>query len=86
MTVLAVPNELGHPRLGLAVSKKSARRAVDRNRVKRLAREQFRHAQWSLPAVDLVVMTRPGIADHTNQQISASLARHLAEIKRRCET
>ena len=35
LTVLARPNNIGHPRLGLAISKKSAKRAVDRNRIKK---------------------------------------------------
>jgi len=32
-------------RLGLAIAKKRAKRAVDRNRIKRVARESFRHTR-----------------------------------------
>jgi len=42
-------------RLGLVVSKKQLKRAVDRNRVKRVVREQFRLRLAGLPALDLVV-------------------------------
>jgi ribonuclease P protein component len=42
-------------RLGLVVGKKLLKRAVDRNTVKRIVREQFRHCRAGLPAVDLVV-------------------------------
>jgi len=42
-------------RLGLVVGKKQLKRAVDRNRVKRIVREQFRLRRANLPAVDLVV-------------------------------
>ena len=84
-TVLASPNDVGHPRLGLAIAKKSIALAVQRNRVKRLTRERFRLNRASLPAVDLVVMARPGIARFSNEKLDASLARHFAEIKRRCE-
>jgi len=49
LTVLARQNDLGHPRLGLAISKKSAKRAVDRNRIKRVFRESFRLHQHTLP-------------------------------------
>ena len=42
-------------RLGLVVAKKLLKRAVDRNRVKRVVREQFRLRRSALPAVDLVV-------------------------------
>lgn len=59
MTILATENQLNHPRLGLAISKKCARKAVDRNRIKRLVRESFRQNQSTLPAIDLVVMCRP---------------------------
>jgi len=51
-------NELGHPRMGLAISKRVSKRAVDRNRIKRLVRESFRRARLDLPAVDLMVMAR----------------------------
>lgn len=43
-------------RLGLAISKRCATRAVDRNRLKRIARESFRLWAPALPPVDLVVL------------------------------
>jgi ribonuclease P protein component len=42
-------------RLGLVVAKKLLKRAVDRNKVKRVVREQFRLRRAGLPAVDLVI-------------------------------
>jgi ribonuclease P protein component len=51
-------NDTGHARLGLAISKRVSKRAVDRNRIKRLVRESFRRARVQLPAVDLMVMAR----------------------------
>lgn len=45
-------------RLGLAISKRSAPRAVDRNRLKRALRERFRRAWSGLRSVDLVVLCR----------------------------
>jgi ribonuclease P protein component len=42
-------------RLGLVVGKKQLKRAVDRNKVKRVVREQFRLRLAGLPPVDLVV-------------------------------
>ena len=42
-------------RLGLVVGKKLLKRAVDRNQVKRVIREQFRRARSQLPSVDLIV-------------------------------
>ena len=43
------------PRLGLVVSKRVLRHAVDRNRAKRLIREAFRVSATSLPVLDVVV-------------------------------
>lgn len=42
-------------RLGLVVGKKLLKRAVDRNRVKRIVRELFRLRREALPTCDLVV-------------------------------
>ncbi len=42
-------------RLGLVVPKRLARKAVLRNRIKRILREAFRHRSANLPAVDLVI-------------------------------
>jgi ribonuclease P protein component len=55
--VLALPNELGHPRLGVTVSSRVGR-AVVRNRLKRWVREAFRATAAGLPGVDLVVIGR----------------------------
>ncbi|RDI99093.1 ribonuclease P protein component [Dyella solisilvae] len=52
------PNGLDHPRMGLAISKRVSKRAVDRNRIKRLVRESFRRHRLELPPVDLMVMAR----------------------------
>ena len=52
------PNAFGHARLGLAISKRVSKRAVERNRIKRLVRESFRRVRGQLPAVDLMVMAR----------------------------
>lgn len=64
--LLARPNELGHPRLGLVIAKKSVRRAVDRNRVKRIARESFRLNKSKLGTLDIVVLARKGLGELDN--------------------
>ena len=58
-TVLARENGLDHARLGLAISKKCAKRAVDRNRIKRIFRESFRLNKHNLPCVDIIAMCKP---------------------------
>ena len=84
LTVLAIRNTLGYGRLGLAISKKNVKLAVQRNRIKRLIRESFRHHQATLADYDLVVMARRGVADLGNQEIVTSLERHWRRIQQRC--
>lgn len=43
------------PRLGIVAPKKTFRRVVDRNRLKRIARESFRRAARRLPPHDFLV-------------------------------
>ena len=57
-SVFVRSNALERSRLGIIVSRKVARRAVDRNRLKRLVREMFRHDRLRLGNHDLVVMAR----------------------------
>jgi ribonuclease P protein component len=57
--IVARPNELSHPRLGLAVPRRVGT-AARRNRIKRLLREAFRLLQHDFPrGYDLVVVVRP---------------------------
>lgn len=83
-TILAVPNEISHARLGLAISKKNAKRAVDRNRIKRLVRESFRLNMHRMPAIDLVVMAKPVTKSAENQQILQSLQQHWTRLNKQC--
>jgi ribonuclease P protein component len=78
-TVLARANELDRPRLGLAISRRAAPRAVDRNKLKRLARESFRH-RADLPAADFVVLARPGAARAVKAALRESLDRHFTRL------
>ncbi|MHB1230518.1 MAG: ribonuclease P protein component [Halothiobacillus sp.] len=48
------------PRLGLAIAKRQARHAHDRNRIKRAAREYFRLHRAQLPTLDYVIMAKSG--------------------------
>ena len=66
-------NELGHARLGLAISKRVSKRAVERNRIKRLLRESFRRVRHQLPAVDMMVMAREQAAGVPGTQLLAEL-------------
>ena len=72
-TVLARQNGLDYPRLGLAISKKSAKRAVDRNRIKRQFRESFRLNQHKLPSVDIIAMSKPSALTLDNVEMQKQI-------------
>jgi len=68
---LAVPE--GNARLGLAVSRKVSKRAVERNRIKRVVRESFRAEREALPALDILVIARASAAGTPNPALFADL-------------
>src|SRR5688572_7986054 len=78
-TVLARPSGRYVARLGLTVSRRAAKRAVDRNKLKRLARESFRH-HAALPQWDFVVLARPGADRAERGVLRASLDRHFEQL------
>lgn len=84
LTVFGRPNSQSNARLGLAISKKQLKLAVDRNRIKRLVRESFRRHQLELAGLDLVVLARRSIHDLDNYQILYALERHWQRIIKRC--
>ena len=73
-TVLVKETGLLKARLGLAISNKHARRAVDRNRLKRLVRESFRIHKEFLPGIDVVVLAKRETYRATNPVLKNSLA------------
>ena len=74
-------NEVDTARLGLAISKRCSKRAVDRNRIKRLAREAFRRARPALPPVDILVMARDSAVSETGAVLLAELDALLRRIR-----
>ena len=83
-TVLARQNELAYPRLGLAVSKKKAKLAVTRNRLKRIIRESFRHVQHELYRADFIVLAGPYSTTADNRRLNGSLKRHWQKLNKLC--
>ncbi|VAW97281.1 Ribonuclease P protein component [hydrothermal vent metagenome] len=75
-SILGQLNQKDSARLGLAIAKKHIKKAVGRNRIKRLVRESFRHHQELLAGVDIVVTCRSDASRLTNQVIHERLIQH----------
>jgi len=77
--VLAQRNGLVIARLGLAISKRRINKAVERNRVKRLIRESFRHQKIDLGGLDVVVIAQKNIS-FKDGDITKSLSIHWEQV------
>src|SRR3954451_15244292 len=80
LLIYALPNTVGHPRIGLSTSRKGGT-AVRRNRIRRLLREAFRLMQHDLPrGYDLVIVVRPHeplmLADYQRALSGAAVKLH----------
>ncbi|MFV8835001.1 ribonuclease P protein component [Aquisalimonas sp.] len=84
-TVLFRASDQHAARLGLAVGRKASQRAVDRNRIKRIARDSFRHRRASLPPVDVVLMARPAARNASGVDLHNALAKLWQRLVKRCE-
>lgn len=69
LLLLATSNQQNQARLGFVLAKKHIKLAVDRNRIKRVVRESFRHNKQQLNAIDLVVLGRKGLAELDNHEL-----------------
>ncbi len=81
-----VPNQLGHPRLGITASRKVGK-AVVRHRLKRRIKEIYR--RWKdrgqLPALDLIIHLKPEAGKADFQTLRAELLRLLSGVRERRE-
>lgn len=80
--LLVRENKVKKARLGLAVAKKIIKRAVGRNRFKRIVRESFRLHKVQLAGLDIVVLAKHAAITATNEQIRTELEQqwqHLAK-------
>lgn len=81
-TVHYRPSALPSARLGVVVAKRLARRAVERNLVKRITREIFRMHRTPLPCLDLVVRLSAPVGAASRAEIRADLLHLLGRLPR----
>lgn len=84
LTVLARFNEYTLPRLGITVAKKRIKTAVQRNRIKRIVRENFRHQCKSLPNIDIIVVVKQGCDALSNAQLHELIQQSFSRISKKC--
>ena len=83
--IVASNTDYSFSRLGLAISKKEYKRAVDRNLFKRLARETFRNNQDNLDHLDFVVMAKKSKSIN-NKELALDLITLMKNAKRKEKT
>lgn len=64
-------NDFTYARLGLAISKKRVAKSHERQRIKRLVRESFRHSMLS--GLDIVVLAKYGAENESNSSLLSQL-------------
>jgi ribonuclease P protein component len=82
----AASNGMAYPRLGIIAGRKSAPRAVDRNRAKRLIREAFRTATPRLGTYDVTIQLRGNLRDAANGAVREELHALLERFVQRSAT
>jgi len=74
-TVYVLRNGQTQSRLGLAISKKSAKKAVSRNLIKRIIRDSFRIRREELPGWDIIFVSRFAAAQMTRLELRTSISK-----------
>lgn len=70
-----------HARLGIAVGRKVSPKAVIRNTIKRIIRDNFRRQATTLPALDIVFSARRPAATASRSELAKDVASALRRIK-----
>jgi ribonuclease P protein component len=84
LLILAKPVDGRPSRLGLVIAKKNIPTAVQRNRIKRIARETFRKNQFRIP-LDIVFLARQGADKLPAHMLTSILEASWAKLDQRCK-
>ena len=77
-------NQLNHPRIGIILSKKQVRLACDRNRLRRIIRESFRHHCPDLPNSDFVLVGLHRMQQLTSKEIVQCIEKQWQYFQQSC--
>ena len=84
--IMARINGMQQNRLGMAVSKKACAKAVGRNRIKRVVRENFRSLMLgptSDSSLDFVVLPTSQATNQSNKTLDESLSNHWLKLTKK---
>ena len=73
-------SDLSYSRIGVMCAKRNVRSAVERNRIRRVLKEQFRLNQHDLPAVDLVFVAKKEAGKANNNELRTCIDKLLTKI------
>ena len=82
---LAIPNNFNSPRIGLVIAKKNVKLAVQRNRIKRVIRNNFRLRLNELPNADLVILARRGLSEINNDDLNHLLNKQWQRLEKKAQ-
>lgn len=82
LLILARPADGRRSRLGLVIAKKNVRKAVQRNRIKRIVRESFRQLPDTGVPLDIVFLARRGLDELDNASLFATLGEQWQKLSR----
>ena len=73
-------NNIGHSRLGVVASKRSVKKAVIRNRVRRMVKEVFRRKKNRLPSFDLIFIAKARASEANSRELYKCINRLLEQL------
>ncbi|BDY07122.1 hypothetical protein F0521_41630 [Ferrimonas sp. YFM] len=68
------------------MAKKHVKKACQRNRIKRIVRDEFRLHQHNLPGVDIVAIAKKGVDDLDNATLHKLVEKLLKKLSKRCKS
>ncbi len=83
LLLLAKPSATPQARIGFVIARKKVKRALDRNRIKRVCRDHFRHLQADMPALDIVYLARQNLQTLDNTALRSLLDEGYRQLKRK---